>query len=81
MSEVVECSAQVRVPGKLLASAIRRMLMCPMYFRPINSVEFFIPDFNHSAAAGSTYTWEANIRHYGSGLNAIDIEEGSRDCS
>jgi hypothetical protein len=74
-------SAHVRILGRFLASGIRHMLIRLVCFRPFNSFEFFIPDFNHSAAAGRAYTWETNIRYHGGGINAINIEEGSRDCS
>lgn len=64
MNEVVELSAHVRIPGRFPASAISRMLMRSMSFRYINSLDFFVPDINHSAAAGGAYTWETNIRHH-----------------
>ncbi len=57
------------------------MLMFWVYSRSFEGLEFFIPDFDHSAAAGSAYTWEANIRHHRSGINTINLQEGSRDRS
>ena len=69
------------IPESLLDVGIVHTLNRSICSRSFGGLEFLISNFDHPAAIGSEYSWETNFRRHGSGINAIDIEEGSRDSS